>query len=173
MFDKSSEVIDAYMDSARALDAQYGRTPDRGRIGSNPHDVRLLDVRHGGDFQQGRGQTGGTLRVCVTAQIDRERAHLVDVGVNIIRNDGTRCFGVTTSMDAARLYPLGGDRYGIGFVVDELSLLSGIYSLDVSLSSSQDGQVYDRWTDVAPFKVWHDRKREDGLARLEHYWERP
>ena len=76
-------------------------------------------------------------------------------------------------MDGAALYPLAKDEYGVCFVVEDLPLLAGQYSLDLCLMDANNLHVYDCWKGVAPFKVRHDRTKEDGLARLPCHWERP
>ena len=75
-------------------------------------------------------------------------------------------------MDNFELQPLSDREYGVSFVVEELPLLSGEYSLQVGLLDSNGVHVYDLWKGAAPFKVSHGTT-ETGLVCLTHRWERP
>jgi lipopolysaccharide transport system ATP-binding protein len=186
MFGTAMEVVDCYEDYERSLDAKSTPESDTepGTAASHTDETRperkresgethIREVFLGGDCDDGRIETGGTLTVHVFVRLapaaKKEGAH---IAVEIHRNDGIKCYGVSTEMDNTSLYPLGGDEYGVCFVVEELPLLSGQYSLTVALMDSNGVHIYDWSAGVAPFTVRHDTK-ELGVTRLKHRWERP
>jgi hypothetical protein len=73
---------------------------------------------------------------------------------------------------APALHPLPDGSYGARFVIDELPLLSGEYSVTVALMDTNSPHVYDSWSPGARFVVRHGTK-EVGLARMRHHWAEP
>ena len=67
---------------------------------------------------------------------------------------------------------MGGDRYGIKFVVDRLPLLSGEYGVDVYLLDATGVHRFDGAPGAAFFRV-RQHTKEMGLAHLPHRWEDP
>ena len=177
MLGPTIEVTEGYQDYERSLDAED--TPETAnttelsekRFGG---DTCLREVTLGGDCRDGIIETGGTFMVRVVVRlaptVRTEGAHLA---VIITRNDGMQCYGVSTEMDGVELYSLSGrGEFGINFVVEELLLLTGQYSLEIALLDDNGVHVYDFWKGVAPFKI-HQNTKEIGVARLRHRWERP
>jgi lipopolysaccharide transport system ATP-binding protein len=181
MLGPTPEVTEHYQDHIRARD---GETPPESTVLSATDtkrdveedtptgDSRIHDVALIGECPNGPVRTGGTLmlRVVVTLEPDaRGNAH---VGLRINRNDGVSCYGVSTEMDSAVLYPLGGSRYGVTFVAEDLPLLAGEYAVDVGLANAV-GIPYDRRRAAVDFRVTQGHAREIGMMRIPHRWEHP
>ena len=136
-------------------------------------DTHLSEVTLGGDIKEGAIETGQTLEVHVRARVAPAATEEgLQVGIVIVRNDMLRCYGVSTANDQVELEPLADGEYCVSFVVQELALLAGQYSLQVGLLDGAGVHVYDLWKGVAPFKVSHGTT-EMGLVRLSHRWEQP
>lgn len=178
MLADTQSVLKAYQDYAREKDAPSVLPPsaaDTVHFGNRMHaaDSHLREVLLEGDIQNGCVETGGRLELRVLAQIsDAAWQGGVHLGVLIVRNDAVWCYGISTKMDGLTIgfQPLGGQSYGVNFIVDDLPLLSGCYSFTVVLMDDCSPLVYDRWAGVAPFTVRHSGK-EVGLARISHRWE--
>lgn len=172
-------VTESYQDYERSRDAGIALPPSSGAPEADDSErvccseSHLLEITLGGDCQNGVIQTGETFVLRVVARLSpttvAEGAH---VGILIVRNDRIWCYGVSTEMDGCAIYPLGGDKYGVNFVVEELTLLAGQYSMEVGLLDKAGVHVYDHWKGVAPFRVSQSTK-EGGLAHLNHRWVAP
>ena len=176
MFGSPTEVTEAYLDYVRALDGEEAEDSpgvDKKVKVKTSGDSYIRDVSLAGDCRDGTIENGGTLRVRVVARLSRTaREEGVNMAVQIVRNDRLQCYGVSTQIDGAQMYPLEGDDYGVALVFDKLALLSGRYTLDVFLMDSKAIHSYDIWKGVAPFKV-SQKTKEMGVARLSHTWEKP
>jgi len=177
MLGATQPVLKAYQDHIRARDAVSA-----GEIRADaaapakrqrPDDNHLIEVTLGGDCHEGQVETGGTLKVRIVARLSeaalRDGAHPALV---IVRNDAVWCYGVSTKMDglAAGFHPLGNGEYCVTFVIDQLPLLSGQYSLIVAIKDEHSPHFYDSWSDVAPFTVRH-AGQDVGMMRVPHRWE--
>ena len=178
MLGPTMEVIEEYQNYERSRDAEPATVsgeldapPAEGsRFGGDTH---LGEVTLGGDCHEGAIVTGQTLKILVLARVaPASRAEGLHVGIVIVRNDMLRCYGVSTEIDEFELEPLADGEYGVSFVVEELPLLAGQYSLQVGLLDGNGVHVYDLWKGIAPFKVSHGTT-ETGLVRLSHRWEHP
>jgi lipopolysaccharide transport system ATP-binding protein len=182
MVGPTGDVLKEYQDFVRARDGESRATPLRASTaqgdprfgGSGPGNV-ITSVRLGGDCRNGVIETGGQLVITIMVRLDtparRDEAHL---GVLIVRNDATWCYGVTAEGDgvAPVLWPLGSGDFGAKFIIDELPLLSGEYSLTVALMDTKSPHVYDSVTTGTSFTVRHATK-EVGLTRVRHRWIAP
>jgi len=177
-FDAVDTVIDAYQEYVRALD---GDEPSLGTDStSSPRpqavsmDSCLLSVSLDGDCRNGLIETGQTLRVHIAARLGpRAIGDGVTVAVCFTRADNVKCHSVNSCVNRQCLYPLGGSKYGISLVVPDLPLLSGEYTLLITLCHPNNVHFYDYWKGVAPFKVTQRTKGEVGVLRMKHRWERP
>jgi lipopolysaccharide transport system ATP-binding protein len=182
MFGPATKVLDSYQNDLRTRDGAEAprRTmaseiiPDGPPLGG---ETCLREVTLEGDCRNGAMETGGTLIVRVSARLSPAEIEAgVHVGVLIERNDKIWCYGISTAMDGldekSALYPLGSQEYGIRFVVPQIPLLAGQYSLSVALLDGGTPHVYDMWAGIAPFSV-RQNSREVGVARFIHRWEKP
>jgi lipopolysaccharide transport system ATP-binding protein len=180
MLADTQSVLKAYKDYAREKDASSAPSPAAAAAevtssSQRKHaaDSYLREVLLGGEVREGTIETGGRLELRVIAEIaDAAWREGVHCGVLIVRNDAVWCYGISTKMEGmtSGLHPLGGNSYGVNFIVDDLPLLSGQYSFTVALLDDRSPLVYDTWTGAAPFTVRHSGK-EVGLARISHRWE--
>ena len=137
-------------------------------------DSCLLSVSLDGDCRNGLIETGQTLRVHIAARLGpRAIGDGVTVAVCFTRADNVKCHSVNSCVNRQCLYPLGGSKYGISLVVPDLPLLSGEYTLLITLCHPNNVHFYDYWKGVAPFKVTQRTKGEVGVLRMKHRWERP
>jgi lipopolysaccharide transport system ATP-binding protein len=174
----TQSVLKAYQDYVREKDAPFVPSPSAAETAPSSQrrhaaDNHLLEVLLGGDIRDGTIETGDRLELRVIADIADAAWHEgIHLGVLIVRNDAVWCYGISTKMDGMTVgfHPLGGNIYGVSFIVDDLPLLSGQYSFTVVLLDDSSPLVYDQWTGVAPFAVRHSGK-EVGLAQISHRWE--
>ena len=162
------EVVTAYRNSMKhpAPPAPPAPVPPLQRSDAN----QTLEITLGGDLRDGAVSSGDSLTVRITVKLERvifEKG--VHLSVVISRNDKVRCYSVTTATDGAVLGRLGGDKYGIRFVLDELPLLAGEYGVDVFLCDPQGVKLFDAESRV-PFRVRQSGGAK-GLVRMNHRWE--
>lgn len=100
----------------------------------------------------------------------RTKNDLTDVvfGIGIFRNDGLQCYGTNTQIDRIKFAGLKGHGQVV-FSMDELSLLPGVYSLDVAIHK-EDGFAYDYFRYAKMFRVYSE-VQDAGVARIGHVWE--
>lgn len=177
MLGPTMEVIEEYQDYARSRDADTesvslqpdSAQPEGQRFGGETH---LREVTLGGDCRHGAIETGQTLKIRVVARVaPAAKVEGVHVGIRICRNDKLVCYGVSTEMDNIELQSLTENDHGVSFVVEELPLLAGCYSVEVVLLDKKGVHIYDLWKGVSLLKVRHGTA-EVGLVRLVHRWER-
>jgi lipopolysaccharide transport system ATP-binding protein len=178
MLAATQPVLKAYEDHVRACNVESSGTVGHDQPAPSerqpPADNCLREVLLDGDCRAGHLDTGGTLKLRVVARLTPE-AHRdgVHVVVLIIRNDAVWCYGAATTTDGIEgLYALGGDEYGVTFVIDDVPLLSGQYSFTVALMDDRSPHTYDFRAGVAEFTVRHGNK-EVGVMRIPHRWECP
>ena len=174
MLGSAMEVTEGYQDYVRARDGETA-AQDTVEPGVQPEASvgasQICEVELDGECRDGVIESGGTLVLRIVASLepdDRGNAH---VGLRIGRNDGVWCYGVSTEMDQGTLYPLGGSRYGVTFVVEKLPLLAGEYTIDVGLAN-EAGIPYHNRRGAVNFRV-RQETREFGVMRMPHRWERP
>lgn len=88
-------------------------------------------------------------------------------GVGIFRNDGVNCYGTNTQIDRISNIVLK-DKGIVNYVIDNLNLLEGHYSVDVAVVS-EDGFPYDYIRNITEFDV-HTEINDIGVIRLTHHW---
>lgn len=178
MLGASGGVVDAYQDHVREQNAgsqamSSGAEPTLPTV-NRELPSHLLDVTLQGAAAQGDLPTGGRLEISIRARIaEHLRDEAIGLGILIVRNDGTWCYGVSTGIDeVSPLRQVDEDCHGARFVIDALPLLAGQYSFTVALMDVRRHHMHDTWTGAAPFTVRSDA-RDVGLVRLEHRWESP
>ncbi|MFC2169809.1 ABC transporter ATP-binding protein [Acidobacteriota bacterium] len=178
MLGPTQEVTECYQDYERSLDAETApaasqTTKKLFKTKKSGDKTYLLEVSLRGTSQDGVIDTGKTLTARVVACLGPEaKAEGTHLGLIIVRNDMTWCYGVSTEMEGSMMYPLAEDKCGVNFVLEELSLLAGQYNMEVYLLDSSGMHIYDVWKENAPFTVRQSTK-EAGIARLPHRWEKP
>jgi len=171
------DTLKAYEDHVRLRDAaSAGTTP----IGPAPKAARpgencVASAVLGGDCRDGLIATGGRLELMVVVRLT-ETAHRegVNLALVIVRNDGVWAYGSSTKVDGygASLHSLGGDHYGVSFVIDHLPLLAGQFSFLLVLQDFASPHTYHIWPNAAPFRVQHP-ENDRGVTRIPHHWDAP
>lgn len=180
----STEVIDFYNDHVRqqnrvsvavsASTSTLNPTPpeDDGTLTAYLTEASLLDVSfdtHGKPLYR----TGDRFAVKVLAQVQASIAlDDVHIGIIIKRNDGVQCFGVSTVLDGKLLFPMAERQFGVVYEIPHLTLLSGIYSLEIWLIDATSAHVYDSIQSCCEFRV-SQPNTEVGVAYFEHQWLAP
>ncbi|GFO71438.1 lipopolysaccharide transport system ATP-binding protein [Bathymodiolus japonicus methanotrophic gill symbiont] len=178
----SGEVIDQYNDHvrmqnrvsvAKPVQAEMVEKVDKSQLTAYLIEAVLLGAKKAED-----GfviyQTGDAFRVKVLAH--KQSSLTIDdvhIGIIIKRNDGVQCFGVSTILDDVSLFTSANKNdLGVVYEIPELSLLSGLYSLEVWLIDTTSAHVYDSMQSCCEFKV-RQSGTEVGVAYLEHQWSAP
>lgn len=183
----SAEVIDYYSDHVRHQNRVSVSVPttseqatvvvappplEEGSLTAHLTEASLQDVTvdiHGMPLYR----TGERFAVKVLAQV-QPALSLDDVHIGIIikRNDAVQCFGVSTVIDGKLLYPVEGRIFGVIYEIPHLSLLSGVYSLEIWLIDATSVHVYDSMQSCCEFRV-SQPNTEVGVAYFEHQWLAP
>ncbi len=166
---EAGEVVDVYRDSMKGANPATTTSQQQNQNSGPNH---LHDLSLGGDIRNGVIPSGGSLTVRVTVKLERMTFDQgVHIGIIISRKDRIQCSCVTTAMDGADIKHLGGDEYGILFVLEDLPLLAGQYALDAFLCNDQGEKLYGAERNV-PFRVTQTGKAK-GMIRLNHRWQNP
>lgn len=88
-------------------------------------------------------------------------------GIKIYRNDGVLCYGTTTRAEHLDRITLTKDG-SVEFVMPRLSLISGEYSVDLSIETGEEYPV-DYWKGAAKFNVTSNIE-DEGTSRIAHEW---
>ena len=88
-------------------------------------------------------------------------------GIKIYRNDGVLCYGTTTRAEHLDRVTLTKDG-SIEFVMPRLSLISGEYTIDLTIETGEEYPV-DYWKNAAKFNVTSNIE-DEGTTRMEHQW---
>jgi lipopolysaccharide transport system ATP-binding protein len=175
MLGPTIEVTERYQDYVRTRDGNAKEEPageDAARSDVSQGESYLSEVVLDGECHDDIVETGGTLVLRIVASLEAKARGDAHVGLKIERNDGVWCDGSSTEMDRGALHPLGGAKYGVNFVVDDLPLLAGEYSIDVFLIDGAGVHTYDMRKAAVNFRVRQGTK-ELGMTRIPHRWERP
>lgn len=97
----------------------------------------------------------------------KERLENAVFGIAIHRIDGVQCYGTNTQIDGKNGILLETDG-SVEIKVCEMSLLPGIYTLDVAIEKNP-GIPIDYYTHCYSFEVCSDTN-EVGLVKLKHEW---
>ncbi|SDB18944.1 ABC transporter ATP-binding protein [Butyrivibrio sp. INlla16] len=88
-------------------------------------------------------------------------------GIKIYRNDGVLCYGTTTRAEHLDRITLTKDG-SVEFIMPRLSLISGEYSVDLSIETGEEYPV-DYWKGAAKFNVTSNIE-DEGTSRIAHEW---
>lgn len=175
MLGPTMEVTERYQDYERGRDGDTSsgsRAKQAEPLPPIRDNTRLGEVSLGGDCRDGIIQSGGRLTIRIVAWFDPKIRGDAHIGLRIVRNDGVCCYGVSTKMDGQTPYSMGGNEYGVTFVVDRLPLLAGQYSVDAVVLDGNGLHPYEYWEGDKSFRV-RQGTQELGVARLGHRWEPP
>lgn len=182
----SSEVIDHYNDHVRLQNrvmvpvagttatslAPEPPATDDGTLTAYLLEATLLDVTFDAEVKP-LYRTGDHFAVKVTAHVQPSLTlDDVHIGIIIKRNDGVQCFGVSTVLDGKTLFHISGRQYGVVYEIPHLTLLSGVYSLEIWLIDATSVHVYDSMQTCCEFRV-SQPNTEVGVVYFEHKWVAP
>ncbi len=143
--------------------------------GSNRWGTAVVRFREvvveGGAGERGRHfETGSPLRLRLELEA-REPVDDLVVGFAVRRSDGTLMSGTNTHVERVRVPRLrAGERLSVAYAVDHLTLLNGVYGLDVAATSASTSTNFDWIQNAAQFSVT-DVVGRVGLVQLGGAWE--
>jgi lipopolysaccharide transport system ATP-binding protein len=163
------DVVDHYSDFQREAgsgdkagsgDSPAGSQQDFSRIES----AALTDLcgRRRDVFQTGEG-----LRLTVRARF-RDASH-PNLGIAVVRNDGTVCYCTNTGEDLFQMKKEEDGAHVATLEFSRLELLSGRYHFSIATTDERSLQAYQIVESTCPFIVRHVGS-DYGLVRLPHQW---
>lgn len=163
----ASQVVAAYENYLREREVPKEPVPVLEQ-GSKvfPWVARVQLSRDGEDAPRDQFVTGEDLTVTVQYEVPQPPT-VVHVGIFIDRNDGVQVFGTGTHV-AGVTPPTRSGSVRLRF--PRLALMSGTYSVSVSLLDEHGLHVYDHRVREFKFEVVHNVQAM-GLCYLEHRWE--
>lgn len=114
----------------------------------------------------GTVMTGDDLMITVAFQVPQPPTP-VHIGIVVIRNDGTECFGTGTHIVAMEAATESGQAR---LHLPRLPLLAGEYAVSAFLFDGNGLHVYDRRIREVRFRV-AQKGKVIGLCHLDHWWE--
>lgn len=181
---RSAEVIDFYNDHVRQQNrvavavsettSTMKPVPpaDEASLTAYLTEATLLDVTFD-THARPLYRTGDRFAAKVVAHVQVSLAlDDVHIGIIIKRNDGVQCFGVSTILDSKQLFHIVDRQFGVVYEIPHLTLLSGVYSLEIWLIDSTSAHVYDSIQSCCEFRV-SQPGTEVGVAYFEHQWLAP
>lgn len=159
----AAEVVEEYLDFLRATKSPRTGSPATQQV-SHVESVTLTDMlgRPCNQFRTGEG-----LRLTVVARFPE--GCTPNLGIGIVRNDGTICYCTNTREDQFAMKPAGDGAYVAAFELPQVELLSGNYYFSVALTDERILQAYEILESACPFTVRHGGS-EYGLVKLTHRW---
>lgn len=166
-------------DAGRVADrfADYMRSPDPADIPeaarqsthftSSVTDVEILGPRGAG---QAEFQPGDTLELAIEAEFTEDFGGRPAIGVAVVRNDGTLVYSSNTAREQHKLSETGQGRTRCRFVMPNLQLLPGTYYCNVFTTDEASLLAYHSAQEAVRFSVTSEAT-EQGVVRLDHYWE--
>jgi ABC-2 type transport system ATP-binding protein len=125
--------------------------------------VKLLDEN---SEEKDVFKTGSFTNIRIAYKVNKPVKNPV-VGIAIYRNDGLRCYGMSTFVDRIDIPEMINDSI-VDCYIKHISLLTGEYSLDAAIYTV-DGFHYDYIKNILNFKMYSDIN-DTGVARIEHEW---
>lgn len=146
-----------------SIENQEGNVQRWGNREAEITDVKMLnskgEVKH--CFHSGES---------ITIQIKYKKNKDMDeyvFGIGIFNQDGISCYGTNTFIDKLKISSISSEGK-VEFIIDELLLLEGKYTLDVAVHA-EDGRAYDYFKNIYQFEVVSEIK-DAGICRLKHRW---
>ncbi len=127
-------------------------------------DIRLSDMEGN---EKKVFQNGESFTVCMDFKRNEECLQ-GNFGIAIYRDDGVYVYGTNTDIEHDSLVTVN-ETGQVKIIIQNNCLLPGRYMLDVAIHSVS-GERYDDIRNVTPFTIIA-RKRDEGVCRLENYWE--
>ena len=109
--------------------------------------------------------------VDVTAYIisyHQEKVEETSIGLEVYNGDGVKCYSTNTRVEKVDYIRMDEDGE-IRLVLENLELLNGKYTIDLSLQS-KDNFPIDSYEKAYAFEMYSDVK-DTGISRLAHHWE--
>ncbi len=112
-------------------------------------------------------RTGAPMRIRISYAA-AQRVERPTFAVDIVRDDGTYCSGISTRLDRWDAGVVDGDGT-VELTIPRLALLRGSYLLSVGIHDAAGVRPYDLQMRAYPFSVVSDR-RDLGAVCLDHAW---
>lgn len=148
--------------TAAAKKAVDGERPGDGRV--RIKSVKAVANKEG---EPNVFRTGESVTLSIVYDV-KEKVEEASIGLEVYNGDGVKCYSTNTraeKMDYIRM-----DEDGeIRLVLENLELLNGKYTMDLSLQS-KDNFPIDSYEKAFAFEMYSDVK-DTGISRLAHHWE--
>jgi lipopolysaccharide transport system ATP-binding protein len=112
-------------------------------------------------------ETGSKLVIAITGWAVREM-HDLNVGIEIDRADGVRCYDVNSGMDS-KYFSVPAGEFRISFEVPKCDLIDAMYAVSVGIMDHYEHIHFHTLKRCAHFAVC-DNSGYRGIARLGHAW---
>ena len=163
----ASEKIEV-QDKGETEEDNIEETTDKNEYGNK--NIEITDVLIGdGEVEKNTFRIGDNIQICIKYKMNVPVETNVDIGFNVIRNDGVYYYGTTTYMDKLQEVKLKQNGI-VKILLKDISALKGCYTMDVAFSDNARGINYHYIYKAVQFEI-KDDKDDLGMFRIAHTWE--
>ncbi|MFR5411826.1 MAG: ABC transporter ATP-binding protein [Enterocloster bolteae] len=148
--------------TAAAKKAVDGERPGDGRV--RIKSVKAVANKEG---EPNVFRTGEPVTLSIVYDV-KEKVEETSIGLEVYNGDGVKCYSTNTRVEKVDYIRMDEDGE-IRLVLENLELLNGKYTIDLSLQS-KDNFPIDSYEKAYAFEMYSDVK-DTGISRLAHHWE--
>lgn len=112
-------------------------------------------------------RTGEPVTLSIVYNV-KEKVEETSIGLEVYNRDGVKCYSTNTRVEKVDYIRMDEDGE-IRLVLENLELLNGKYTIDLSLQSKDNFSI-DSYEKAFAFEMYSDVK-DTGISRLAHHWE--
>lgn len=163
----ASEKIEV-RDKGETEEDNIEETTDKNEYGNK--NIEITDVLIGdGKVEKNTFRIGDNIQICIKYKMNVPVETNVDIGFNVIRNDGVYYYGTTTHMDKIQEVKLKQNGI-VKILLRGISALKGCYTMDVAFADNAREINYHYICKAVQFEI-KDDKDDLGMFRISHTWE--